>query len=105
MSPLRLEIESWAFSDHLGLPRSIDFLDDAEEFAELLASNCEEHHLDAMMHNAFVATHEANAELRANESIDAVHSPEDQGDDFDAIKQADAEAELLETNAVIRQST
>ena len=95
LSSVRREIEKCAYTDHLGLPRSIESLED-ESFAELLAYVCEEEYLNTLMYNAFVGTQEDDAEKESTEPIDNILDNDDVADDVDAAAAADAEAEPLE---------
>ncbi len=64
------------------------------EFVDLLRDIAEGKHLDLCVDDTFAGTEEAAEEADASDAIDAVVAEEDRGDDFDAVKEADAEAEL-----------
>ncbi len=86
---------SWAHSREHGNPRCEEDLGEIE-FVDLLRDIAEEKHLDLCVDVAFAGTEEAAEEADASDAIDAVVAEEDRGDDSDAIRETDAEAELLD---------
>ena len=91
------QLQEWAHEREAdGYPRCVEDLGEVE-FVDLIRGLVEEDHLDRSAHVAFTGTEEDNLEVRDRGTIDGLLEDGDRANGFDAIAEADAENELLDS--------